>query len=51
VRVLSAFDDLREHVQAHRCAASAHELFPRYPAKLPRFLDPEWLEPLRAARL
>ena len=38
-----------EHVQAHRCAAPAHELFPRYPAKLPRFLDPEWLEPLRAA--
>jgi glutathione S-transferase len=49
VRLLSAFEDLYEHVQAHRCAAPAHELFPSYPAKLPRFLEPEWLEPLQAA--
>ncbi len=49
VRVLSAFEDLHEHVQAHRCAGPAQELFPRYPAKLPHFLDSEWLEPLRLA--
>jgi glutathione S-transferase len=49
VRVLSTFEDLHEHVQAHPCAAPAHELFPRYPARLPRFLEPEWLVPLRLA--
>ncbi len=49
VRVLSAFEDLHEHIQAHRCAEPAHELFPQYPAKLPRFLDPEWLAPLQVS--
>jgi glutathione S-transferase len=49
VRLLCAFDDLREHVEAHACAEPARELFPRYPAHLPRFLDVRWLEPLRRA--
>lgn len=49
VRVLSAFEDLREHVEPHACAKVAHALFPGYPGQLPRFLDGEWLEPLRAA--
>ncbi len=51
VRVLSAFEDLREPMQDHACTAPALELFPKYPAKLPRFLDPSWLEPLRAGAL
>lgn len=50
VRVLDAFEDLRDLVRSHACAVPARELFPRYPAELPRFLDPEWLEPLHAGR-
>lgn len=42
VRVLYAFDDLRELVNAHRCAEPALTLFPDYPAELPRFVKPEW---------
>jgi glutathione S-transferase len=49
VRVLDAFDDLQGFVRSHACAAPALELFPKYPAQLPRFLDSEWLEPLRVA--
>jgi glutathione S-transferase len=49
VRLLGGFEDLQDHVQAHRCAAPAFELFPRYPAKLPRFIDQEWLAPLQVA--
>jgi glutathione S-transferase len=47
VRLLDAFEDLHDHVGAHACAAPARELFADYPARLPRCLDPEWLEPLR----
>jgi glutathione S-transferase len=50
VRLLSQFEDLQEHVRSHRCAAPANELFPKYRAKLPHFLDPDWLAPLQAAR-
>jgi glutathione S-transferase len=49
VRVLDAFDDLREFVRAHQCAGPARELFPHYPAELPPFLDAGWLEPIRTA--
>jgi hypothetical protein len=49
VRLLGEFEDLQEHVRIHRCAGPAQDLFPRYPAKLPRFLDSAWLEPLRAS--
>jgi glutathione S-transferase len=49
VQVLSAFEDLSGHVQAHRSAAPARGLFPGNPAKVPRFLEREWLEPLEAA--
>lgn len=38
VRVLAAFEDLRETVESHRCAEPAHALFPKYPATLPPFL-------------
>ena len=48
VRVLDGFADLHDHVAAHACAAPARELFADYRARLPRVLDPEWLEPLRA---
>lgn len=48
VRVLGGFEDLRELVQAHACAAPAAELFPEYRAELPRFLDPAWLQPISA---
>ncbi len=48
VRLLDAFEDLHDHVGAHGCAAPARELFADYPVRLPRCLDPEWLEPLRA---
>jgi hypothetical protein len=49
VQALDAFEDLRDHVRAHAVAAPADELFGDYPARVPRCLDPEWLEPLRAA--
>jgi glutathione S-transferase len=49
VRVLDAFCDLRELVRSHPCAEPAHGLFPSYPAEPPPFLDPQWLEPNRAA--
>jgi glutathione S-transferase len=49
VQALDAFDDLRDHVRAHAVAAPAQQLLGEYPAKLPRCLDPEWLEPLHGA--
>jgi glutathione S-transferase len=49
VRLLAAFEDLREHVMARPCGEPAHALFPKYPAKLPRFLEAEWLEPFGAS--
>ncbi len=48
VRLLGAFEDLSECVETHATAAPAKEMFPHYPAQLPRFLDPAWLEPVRA---
>jgi glutathione S-transferase len=49
VRLLDAFDDLRSLVRSHACAGPALELFPRFPAQLPRFFNEEWLEPIHAA--
>jgi glutathione S-transferase len=49
VRALSAFGDLHEFVESHPCAEAADELFASYPAEVPAFLDPEWLEPIRLA--
>jgi len=48
VRLLDAFEDLHDHVAAHACAAPARQLFADYPARVPRALEPAWLEPLRA---
>jgi glutathione S-transferase len=48
VNVMGRFADLAELVASHACAEPARELFPRYRAELPSFLDPEWLEPVRA---
>lgn len=49
ITALAAFEDLRELVMGHACAGPAHELLGEYPTRLPRFLDPAWLEPVRAA--
>jgi glutathione S-transferase len=49
VNLMGRFADLAELVASHACAEPARELFPRYRAGLPPFLDPEWLEPVRAA--
>jgi hypothetical protein len=46
---MGRFADLAELVAAHACAEPARELFPRYRAELPPFLDPTWLEPVRIA--
>jgi glutathione S-transferase len=46
VNLMGRFADLAELVGSHACAAPARKLFPRYRAELPRFLDPEWLEPV-----
>lgn len=51
VRLLDAFEDLHDLVAAHACAAPARELFADYPARLPRVLDPAWLDPVRAPTL
>jgi glutathione S-transferase len=45
VNLIGRFADLAELVAVHACSEPARELFPRYRAGLPRFLDPEWLEP------
>jgi glutathione S-transferase len=47
VRLLDSFEDLHDHVATHACAAPARQLFADYPARLPRVLDPDWLQPLR----
>lgn len=49
VRLLDGFEDLHDLVHAHACAEPARELFPDYRVKLPRFLNPAWLEPVVAA--
>lgn len=49
VRLLDAFEDLHDHVASHACAAPARELFADYPARLPRVLDPDWLQSLSGA--
>lgn len=50
VRLLDGFEDLRDLVRSHACAQPARELFAEYRAKLPRFFDPMWLDPIGAAR-
>ena len=49
VNLMGRFADLAELVASHPCAEPARELFPRYRAELPPFLDPEWLAPVRIA--
>jgi glutathione S-transferase len=49
VNLMGRFADLAELVASHACAEPARELFPRYRAELPPFLDPVWLEPVRIA--
>jgi glutathione S-transferase len=46
VRSLEGFDDLRDHVERHPCAAAARELFPDYRGGVPRFLPADWLSGL-----
>jgi glutathione S-transferase len=49
VNLMARFADLAELVASHSCAKPAQELFPRYRAALPPFLDPDWLQPVRSA--
>jgi glutathione S-transferase len=49
VNLMGRFVDLAELVASHACAEPARELFPRYRAELPPFLDPRWLEPTRTS--
>jgi glutathione S-transferase len=49
VRLLDGLEDLHDLVRAHKSAEPSRELFPNYRVKLPRFLDPAWLEPIVAA--
>ena len=49
VSLLGRFVDLAGLVASHACAEPARQLFPRFRAGLPPFLDPEWLEPVRVA--
>src|SRR5438270_6454 len=49
VNLMGRLADLAELVASHACAKPARELFPRFRAELPPFLDPEWLEPVRIA--
>ncbi len=49
VNLMGRFADLAELVASHASAEPARELFPQYRAKLPLFLDPGWLEPVRSA--
>ena len=49
VNLMGQFADLAELVASYACAKPARELFPRYRAGLPPFLDPAWLEPVRIA--
>jgi glutathione S-transferase len=47
VNLIGRFADLAALVASHACAEPAREMFPRYRAALPPFLDPGWLEPVR----
>ncbi|MBV9339103.1 MAG: glutathione S-transferase N-terminal domain-containing protein [Solirubrobacterales bacterium] len=49
VNLLGRFADLAELVASHASAEPARELFRRYRAGFPPFLDPEWLAPVRIA--
>jgi glutathione S-transferase len=48
VGALTAFEDLLAALNGRRCVAAAKELYGKYPATVPRFIDAEWLEPLAA---
>lgn len=50
VRLLDALTDLHELIGQRPCVRAARELFPEYPGGIPRFLPPEWLDPLRPAQ-
>jgi glutathione S-transferase len=43
VRILLAFDDLRDLVESHACAGPTRRIFPTYPEPMPRFLPADWL--------
>jgi glutathione S-transferase len=43
---LDAFSDLRDLVRSHACAEPAESLFGAYPVRLPKYFEPQWLEPL-----
>jgi glutathione S-transferase len=49
VRVLNVFGDLHDFISSRPCAQAAHDVFPRYPTSVPRFLRSEWLGTLAAA--
>lgn len=49
VRLLDSYADLHEFIGSRGAVQAARELFPRYPGPIPRFLPPEWLEPVGVA--
>ena len=49
VRLLDSYADLHEFIGLRGAVQAARELFPDYPGPIPRFLPPEWLEPVRVA--
>jgi glutathione S-transferase len=49
VRVLLAYEDLRESIDGRPCAELALRVLPDYPGPIPRFLPREWLEPIARA--
>jgi glutathione S-transferase len=48
--LLDALSDLHDLIAERPCTKAARQLFPDYPSGFPRFLEPEWLEPLRPAQ-
>jgi glutathione S-transferase len=50
VCLLDALADIHDALGERPCAVTARQLFPDYPRGAPRFLPPEWLEPLRRAQ-
>lgn len=48
VRVLLAYEDLRDLIEGRPSTELARRLLPTYPEPIPRFLPPDWLAPLTA---
>jgi glutathione S-transferase len=49
VRLLMCHDDIRPAIDARPAGRLAHDVVPRFAARLPSVFPPEWLAPLRAS--